>query len=438
MNKKTVRDVDVKGKKVLVRCDFNVPLDENGRITDENRIMGALPTIKYLMEHGAKVIMCSHLGKPHNIFTEGFGLTKKEKKAVEALPAESQAAAKAEYIEKAKAKDPKKFTLRPVADRLNELLDGKVAFATDLVGEDAHAKVAALKDGECVLLENTRFEAGEEKNSEDLCRKLADFCDVYVNDAFGTAHRAHATTAGIVQYGFAPVAVSGFLIEKELKFLGGAVENPVRPFVAILGGAKVSDKIEVIKSLLDKCDTLIIGGGMAYTFRKALGFEVGKSLLEEDKVELAKELMAKAKEKGKKLLLPVDNVIADAFAPDANSKVVEGDIPADWEGLDIGPKTIKLYSDEIAKAKTVVWNGPMGVFEFEKFAVGTKAIAQALAEATVKNGAITIIGGGDSAAAVAQLGFADKVTHISTGGGASLEYLEGKVLPGIACLNDKD
>ena len=438
MNKKTVRDVDVKGKKVLVRCDFNVPLDENGRITDENRIMGALPTIKYLMEHGAKVIMCSHLGKPHNIFTEGFGLTKKEKKAVEALPAESQAAAKAEYIEKAKAKDPKKFTLRPVADRLNELLDGKVTFATDLVGEDAHAKVAALKDGECVLLENTRFEAGEEKNSEDLCRKLADFCDVYVNDAFGTAHRAHATTAGIVQYGFAPVAVSGFLIEKELKFLGGAVENPVRPFVAILGGAKVSDKIEVIKSLLDKCDTLIIGGGMAYTFRKALGFEVGKSLLEEDKVELAKELMAKAKEKGKKLLLPVDNVIADAFAPDANSKVVEGDIPADWEGLDIGPKTIKLYSDEIAKAKTVVWNGPMGVFEFEKFAVGTKAIAQALAEATVKNGAITIIGGGDSAAAVAQLGFADKVTHISTGGGASLEYLEGKVLPGIACLNDKD
>lgn len=438
MNKKTVRDVDVKGKKVLVRCDFNVPLDENGHITDENRIMGALPTIKYLMEHGAKVIMCSHLGKPHNIFTEGFGLTKKEKKAVEALPAESQAAAKAEYIEKAKAKDPKKFTLRPVADRLNELLDGKVAFATDLVGEDAHAKVAALKDGECVLLENTRFEAGEEKNSEDLCRKLADFCDVYVNDAFGTAHRAHATTAGIVQHKFAPVAVSGFLIEKELKFLGGAVENPVRPFVAILGGAKVSDKIEVIKSLLDKCDTLIIGGGMAYTFRKALGFEVGKSLLEEDKVELAKELMAKAKEKGKKLLLPVDNVIADAFAPDANSKVVEGDIPADWEGLDIGPKTIKLYSDEIAKAKTVVWNGPMGVFEFEKFAVGTKAIAQALAEATVKNGAITIIGGGDSAAAVAQLGFADKVTHISTGGGASLEYLEGKVLPGIACLNDKD
>jgi phosphoglycerate kinase len=435
MNKKTVRDVDVKGKKVLVRCDFNVPLDENGNITDENRIMGALPTIKYLMEHGAKVILCSHMGKPHNIFTEGFGLTKKEKKAVEALPPEQQAAAKAEYIEKAKKKDPKKFTLKPVADRLNELLDGKVAFASDVVGKSAQEKVAALKDGECVLLENTRFEAGEEKNSEELCKKLSEFCDVYVNDAFGTAHRAHATTAGIVQYGFAPVAVSGFLIEKELKFLGGAVENPVRPFVAILGGAKVSDKIEVIKSLIDKCDCLIIGGGMAYTFRKALGFKVGNSLLEEDKIELAKELMAKAEEKKVKLLLPVDNVIADNFSNDANTQVVEGDIPDGWEGLDIGPKTIALYSAEIAKAKTVVWNGPMGVFEMEKFAVGTKAVAQALAD---NKDAVTIIGGGDSAAAVTQLGFADKVTHISTGGGASLEYLEGKVLPGIACLNDKD
>lgn len=435
MNKKTVRDVDVKGKKVLVRCDFNVPLDENGNITDENRIMGALPTIKYLMEHGAKVILCSHMGKPHNIFTEGFGLTKKEKKAVEALPPEQQAAAKAEYIEKAKKKDPKKFTLKPVADRLNELLDGKVAFASDVVGKSAQEKVAALKDGECVLLENTRFEAGEEKNSEELCKKLSEFCDVYVNDAFGTAHRAHATTAGIVQYGFAPVAVSGFLIEKELKFLGGAVENPVRPFVAILGGAKVSDKIEVIKSLIDKCDCLIIGGGMAYTFRKALGFKVGNSLLEEDKIELAKELMAKAEEKKVKLLLPVDNVIADDFSNDANTQVVEGDIPDGWEGLDIGPKTIALYSAEIAKAKTVVWNGPMGVFEMEKFAVGTKAVAQALAD---NKDAVTIIGGGDSAAAVTQLGFADKVTHISTGGGASLEYLEGKVLPGIACLNDKD
>ncbi len=435
MNKKTVRDVDVKGKKVLVRCDFNVPLDADGNITDENRIMGALPTIKYLMEHGAKVILCSHLGKPHNIFTEGFGLTKKEKKAVEALPENEQAAAKAAYIEKAKKNDPKKFTLRPVAVRLNQLLDNKVAFATDLVGEDAHSKVAALKDGECVLLENTRFEAGEEKNSEELCKKLADFCDVYVNDAFGTAHRAHATTAGIVQYGFAPVAVSGFLIEKELKYLGGAVDSPKHPFVAILGGAKVSDKIEVIKSLLDKCDSLIIGGGMAYTFRKALGLAVGNSLLEEDKIDLAKELMAKAKDKGVKLLLPVDNVIADAFSNDANIKVVEGDIPDGWEGMDIGPKTVKVFSDEIAKAKTVVWNGPMGVFEMEKFAVGTKAIAQALAD---NHDAITIIGGGDSAAAVTQMGFADKVTHISTGGGASLEYLEGKVLPGIACLNDKD
>lgn len=435
MNKKTVKDVDVAGKKVLVRCDFNVPLDENGKITDENRIMGALPTIKYLMEHGAKLILCSHMGKPHNIFTEGFGLTKKEKKAVEALPESEREAAKAEYIEKAKKKDPKKFTLKPVADRLNELLGGKVAFATDIVGEDAKAKVAALKPGEAVLLENTRFDAGEEKNKEELCRALSEFCDVYVNDAFGTAHRAHATTAGIVQYGYAPVAVSGFLIEKELQFLGGAVENPVRPFVAILGGAKVSDKIEVIKSLIDKCDSLIIGGGMAYTFRKALGYEVGNSLLEEDKIELAKELMAKAKAKGVKLLLPVDNVIADRFAPDANTQVVEGDIPAGWEGLDIGPKTIALYAEEIATAKTVVWNGPMGVFEMEKFAVGTRAIAQALAD---NADAVTIIGGGDSAAAVAQLGFADKVSHISTGGGASLEYLEGKLLPGIACLNDKD
>ena len=435
MSKKTVKDIEVKGKRVLVRCDFNVPLDENGNITDENRINGALPTIKYLMEQGAKVILCSHMGKPHNIFTEGFGLTKKEKKAVANLPEEERAAATAEYIEKAKKKDPKKFTLKPVAVRLNELLDGKVAFASDIVGEDAKAKVAALKEGECVLLENTRFDAGEEKNSEALCAALAEFCDIYVNDAFGTAHRAHATTAGIVQYGFAKTAVSGFLIEKELKFLGGAVENPVRPFVAILGGAKVSDKIEVIKSLIDKCDSLIIGGGMAYTFRKALGFEVGNSLLEEDKIELAKELMKKAEEKGVKLLLPVDNTIADKFAPDANTQIVEGDIPAGWEGLDIGPKTIALYASEVANAKTVVWNGPMGVFEFEKFAVGTKAIAQALAD---NAGAITIIGGGDSAAAVAQLGFADKVTHISTGGGASLEYLEGKVLPGIACLNDKD
>ena len=435
MSKKTIRDIDVKGKKVLCRVDFNVPMID-GKITDENRIQGALPTIKYLSDHGAKLILCSHLGKPHNIFTPGFGLTKKEKKAVEALPAEEQAAATEQYIAKALKSDPIKFTLKPVADRLQELLpDKKVTFASDLVGEDAHAKVAALKDGDIVVLENTRFEKGEEKNDEALCKKLADFCDVYVNDAFGTAHRAHATTAGIALYGYAPVAVSGFLIEKEIKFLDEAVNNPVRPFVAILGGAKVSDKINVIKSLLGKCDSLIIGGGMAYTFRVALGFKVGNSLLEEDKVDLAKGLISEAKEKGVKLLLPVDNVIADNFANDANKKVVEGDIPDGWEGLDIGPKTIELFSAEVAKAKTVVWNGPMGVFEFENFAVGTKAIATALANNT---GATSIIGGGDSAAAVIQMGFADKMSHISTGGGASLEFLEGKVLPGIDCLNDAD
>ncbi|MEG2540802.1 MAG: phosphoglycerate kinase [Clostridia bacterium] len=432
MAKMTIKDIDVKGKKCLTRVDFNVPMVD-GVITDENRINGALPTIKYLMEQGAKVILCSHMGQPHNIFSAGFGLNKKEKKAVEALPAEEQAAAKAAYLAKALKGDAKKFTLKPVADRLNQIFPGKITFATDIVGEDAVAKVAALKDGECVLLENTRFDAGEEKNSEELCRKLADFCEIYVNDAFGTAHRAHATTAGIVEYGFAKVAVSGFLIEKELKFLGGAVENPNRPFVAILGGAKVSDKIGVIESLIDKCDSLIIGGGMAYTFRKALGFAVGNSLLEADKIELAKELLAKAEKKGVKILLPVDNIVADAFSNDANRKTVGGDIPDGWQGLDIGPKTIELFAKTIAKAKTVVWNGPMGVFEFENFANGTKAVAEALS----KTDAITIIGGGDSAAAVAQLGYADKMTHISTGGGASLEFLEGKVLPGIACLNDR-
>ena len=435
MSKKTIRDIDVKGKKVLCRVDFNVPMID-GKITDENRIQGALPTIKYLSDHGAKLILCSHLGKPHNIFTPGFGLSKKEKKAVEALPEEERAAATEQYLAKALKNDPVKFTLRPVAERLAELLpDKKVTFASDLVGDDAHAKVAALKDGDIVVLENTRFEKGEEKNDEALCKKLAEFCDVYVNDAFGTAHRAHATTAGIALYGYAPVAVSGFLIEKEIKFLDEAVNNPVRPFVAILGGAKVSDKINVIKSLLNKCDSLIIGGGMAYTFRVALGFKVGNSLLEEDKIELAKGLLEEAKEKGVKLLLPVDNVIADNFANDANSKIVEGDIPDGWEGLDIGPKTIELFSAEIAKAKTVVWNGPMGVFEFENFAKGTKAIATALAN---NKEATSIIGGGDSAAAVIQMGFADKMSHISTGGGASLEFLEGKVLPGIDCLNDAD
>lgn len=432
MDKKTVKNIDVKGKRCLVRVDFNVPM-KDGKITDENRINGALPTIKYLMEHGAKVILCSHMGKPHNIFSEGFGLTKKEKKLVESLPENEREAKTKELLEKALKTDKEKFTLRPVADRLNQLLSNKVTFAEDLVGEDAKKKVAALKDGECVLLENTRFEKGEEKNDEALCKKLSEFCDIYVNDAFGTAHRAHATTAGIVQYGFVKDAVSGFLIEKELEFLGSAINNPKRPLVAILGGAKVSDKIKVIENLIEKCDTIIIGGGMAYTFLKSLGKEVGDSLLESDRIELAKSLLEKAKAKGVKLLLPVDNIIADAFDNNANTKVAEGNIPEGWQGLDIGPKTIKLFSDEISKAKTVVWNGPMGVFEMPTFAKGTEAIAEALS----KTKATTIIGGGDSAAAVAILGYADKMSHISTGGGASLEFLEGKELPGIACLNNK-
>ncbi len=431
MNKKTIKDVNVQGKKCLVRVDLNVPM-KDGVITDENRINGALPTIKYLMDHGAKVVLCSHLGKPHNIFSEGFSLTKKEKKAVEALTENERDAETARLLEKAKG-DKEKFTLRPVAKRLGELLDGKVTFAEDVVGPDAHAKVAALKDGECVLLENTRFEKGEEKNDENLCKKLADFCEVYVNDAFGTAHRAHATTAGIVQYGYAPVAVAGFLIDKELTILGKALENPDRPFVAILGGAKVSDKIGVINNLIEKVDTLIIGGGMAYTFITALGRNVANSLVELDKVDLAKELMEKAAAKGVKMLLPIDTVVADSFSNDANTQVVgQVDFPEGWEGLDIGPETIKIFSDAVKNAKTVVWNGPMGVFEFEKFATGTKAMAKALAETD----ATTIIGGGDSAAAVAQLGYADKMTHISTGGGASLEFLEGKILPGVDCLNN--
>ena len=432
MDKKTVKDINVKGKRCLVRVDFNVPM-KDGKITDENRINGALPTIKYLMEHEAKVILCSHMGKPHNIFSEGFGLTKKEKKLVESLPENEKEAKTKEFLEKALKTDKEKFTLKPVAKRLNQLLNNKVTFAEDLVGEDAKKKVAALKDGECVLLENTRFEKGEEKNDEALCKKLSKFCDIYVNDAFGTAHRAHATTAGIVQYGFVKDAVSGFLIEKELEFLGSAINNPKRPLVAILGGAKVSDKIKVIENLIEKCDTIIIGGGMAYTFLKSLGKEVGDSLLESDRIELAKSLLEKAKAKGVKLLLPVDNIIADAFDNNANTKVVEGNIPEGWQGLDIGPKSIKLFSDEILKAKTVVWNGPMGVFEMPTFAKGTEAIAEALSKAK----ATTIIGGGDSAAAVAILGYADKMTHISTGGGASLEFLEGKELPGIACLNNK-
>ncbi len=438
MNKKTIRDVDVKGKKCLVRVDFNVPMKE-GVITDENRINGALPTIKYLMEHGAKVILCSHLGKPHNIFTPNFKLNKKEKAALEALPESERDAAKAEMVAKALKGDAKKFSLEPVAKRLNELLDGKVTFAHDIVGEDAQAKVAAMKDGDVVLLENTRFDAGEEGRDLEFCKKLAAFADIYVNDAFGTAHRSHASTAAIVEYGLVKTAVCGFLIEKELSVMADALEHPVHPFVAILGGAKVADKLNVINNLLDKCDTLIIGGGMAYTFLKAKGYEVGKSLLDEEKIGYCAEMMEKAKAEGKTLLLPIDCVTIAEFpnpidAP-IDTLIVDADkIPADRESADIGPKTRELYAAAIKTAKTVIWNGPMGIFENPTLAEGTFAVAKAMAEST----ATTIIGGGDSAAAVAQLGFADKMSHVSTGGGASLELFEGKVLPGIACLNDKD
>ena len=437
MNKKSVTDVDVKGKRVLVRCDFNVPM-KDGKITDENRIQGALPTIKYLMDQGAKVILCSHMGKPHNIFDDKIKLNKKEKKAVEALPAEEQAKATAEYVEKAKG-DAKKFTLKPVADRLNELLGGKVAFAADVVGPDAAAKVAACKAGECVLLENLRFYAGEEGKDLEFCKKLASYCDVYVNDAFGTAHRSHASTAAIVEYGLVKTAVCGFLIQKELEVMADSLEHPVRPFVAVLGGAKVADKLNVISNLLGKCDTLIIGGGMAYTFLKAKGYEIGKSLVDDEKIGYCKDMMQKAADLGKTLLLPVDTVVAKDFPNPIDAKidvktVKVSEIPADMEGLDIGEETRKLFADAIKGAKTVVWNGPMGVFENPILAAGTVAIAQAMADA---KDATTIIGGGDSAAAVQQLGFADKMSHISTGGGASLELMEGKVLPGIACLNDK-
>ena len=438
MNKKTVRDVDVKGKKVLVRCDFNVPM-KDGVITDENRIQGALPTIKYLMEHGAKVVLCSHMGKPHNVFDEKLELNKKEKAKIAALPENEQEAATQEALEKAK-KDVKKLSLAPVAARLNELLGGKVTFAKDVIGEDAKAKVAALKDGECVLLENLRFHKGEEKKTPEFMNALASYADIYVNDAFGTAHRSHASTAGIVEAGLVKTAVCGFLIEKELTVMADTLENPAQ-FVAILGGAKVADKLNVISNLLEKCDTLIIGGGMAYTFIKAQGGEIGTSLVDDEKIGYCKEMLEKAKSLGKKLLLPVDTVAAAAF-PDPIDAEIETNvyssnaIPADQMGLDIGPETRKLFAAEIANAKAVIWNGPMGVFENPTLAAGTKAIAQALADVYGK--ATTIIGGGDSAAAVQQLGYADKMTHISTGGGASLELFEGKVLPGIACLNDKD
>ena len=428
-NKKSVENIDVAGKRVLVRCDFNVPL-KDGVITSDKRIVEALPTIKYLLGKGAKVVLCSHMGKPHAIFTEGFGLTKKEKAKVEALPAEEQAAAKAELLEKALG-DKKKFTLKPVADRLNELLGGKVTFAEDIIGPDAKAKVAALKEGEAVLIENVRFDARETKNSADFAKELADFAEIYVNDAFGSAHRAHASTAGVAAY---LPAVCGYLIQKEIDVMGKALADPARPFVAILGGAKVSDKIGVINNLIEKVDTLIIGGGMAYTFFKAAGNDVGTSLCEEDKLELANEMVAKAKAKGVNFMIPVDNVVATEYDENAENKIVDSvAIPAGWMGLDIGPKTREIFADAIAGAGTVVWNGPMGVSEWKNFAAGTEAVAAAVAN----SGAISIIGGGDSAAAVEKLGFADKMTHISTGGGASLEFLEGKDLPGISCLLDK-
>ena len=394
LGKKTVEDINVKGKKCIVRCDFNVPV-KDGVITDDKRIREALKTVKYLKENGAKIILCSHMGRPKGEFNM-------------------------------------KYSLAPVAERISELMGCPVAMATDVIGEDAKAKAAALKDGDIMLLENLRFHKEEEKNVPEFAKALADFAEIYVNDAFGTAHRAHASTAGIADY---LPAVCGYLIQKEIDVMGKALNDPARPFVAILGGAKVSDKIGVIENLIDKVDSLVIGGGMAYTFFKAKGWSVGDSICEDDKVCLAKELMAKAEAKGVKMLLPVDTVVGKEFKEDTEHMTVPScEIPDSWQGLDIGPKSVELFSDAIKNAQTVVWNGPMGVFEFEAFAVGTKAVAKAVAE----SGAISIIGGGDSAAAVEQLGYADKMTHISTGGGASLEFLEGLELPGIAALNDKE
>ena len=395
MNKKTVRDIDVTGKKVLVRCDFNVPLDkETGKITDNRRIRAAIPTIEYLIDHNAKVILCSHLGRPKGEFNL-------------------------------------KYSLKPVAEELSKLLGKEVKLAKDVIGEDAEKLTSEIREGEVVLLENVRFHKEEEENDPEFAKKLASFAEIYVNDAFGTAHRAHASTAGVADY---LPAVSGFLIEKELEFLGNALDNPERPFVAILGGAKVSDKIGVIENLLDKVDTLIIGGGMAYTFYKAQGHSIGTSICEEDKIDLANDILNKAKEKNVEILLPIDNHVSAEYSNEAEDKYIDSvEIPEGFMGLDIGPKTIELFKNAIKNAKTVVWNGPLGVTEFSKFEEGTRAIAEALAETE----AVTVIGGGDSAAAVEKFGLADKMTHISTGGGASLEFLEGKVLPGIACLNNK-
>ena len=427
LNKKTVEDIDVAGKHVLVRCDFNVPM-KDGVITDTKRIVGALPTIKYLVDHKAKVILCSHMGRPHNIFNDAVKLDKKEKKKIDAMPEAEQAEATAKALEAAKG-DVKKFSLAPVAAELSKLLGKEVIMAKDVVGPDAKAK--ALKDGEVLMLENVRFHAEETKNDPDFAKALASMAEIYVNDAFGTAHRAHASTAGVADY---LPAVCGYLIQKEISIMGGALENPKRPFVAILGGAKVSDKIGVINNLIEKVDTLIIGGGMAYTFFKALGHEIGTSICEDDKVELAKEMMDKAKAKGINFLIPVDNVVATEYSADSEWKIVDSDdIPEGWMGLDIGPKSRELFANAVKNAGTVVWNGPMGVSEWENFANGTIAVAKAVADSN----AISIIGGGDSAAAVEKPGFADKMTHISTGGGASLEFLEGLELPGIACLNEK-
>ena len=433
LNKKSVTDINVTGKKVLVRCDFNVPM-KDGVITSDKRIVGALPTIKYLLDNGAAVILCSHMGKPHNVFNDKIKLNKKEKAKIEALPENERDAATAELIEKAK-KDVKKLTLAPVAARISELLGKDVIMAKDVVGEDAKAKAAALKSGEVMLLENVRFHAEEEKNDPEFAKQLASLAEIYVNDAFGTAHRAHASTAGVADY---LPAVCGFLIQKEIDVMGKALDDPDRPFVAILGGAKVADKLTVIENLLGKVDTLIIGGGMAYTFLAAQGKSIGTSLFDDTKLDYCKEMLAKAEKNGVKLLLPVDTVIAKAFPDPIDAaidvKTVSSDcIPADMMGLDIGEKTRELFADAIKNAKTVVWNGPMGVFENPTLAAGTIAVAKALADSS----ATTIVGGGDSAAAVEQLGFADKITHISTGGGASLEFLEGKQLPGITCLNDK-
>ena len=394
LNKMTIEDVQVKGKKVLVRCDFNVPLDADKNITDETRINAALPTIKYLLDNGAAVILCSHLGRPKGEFNM-------------------------------------KYSLAPVAKRLSEKLGFEVKLAKDVIGPDAKKLAAEVQPGKAILLENVRFHAEEEKNDPAFAKELASMAELYVSDAFGTVHRAHASTAGVADY---LPAVAGYLIGKELTFLGNAVENPVRPFVAILGGAKVKDKIGVITNLLEKVDTLIIGGGMAYTFSKAMGGEIGNSLLDAERIDLAKDMMKAAEDKGVKFLLPVDTVIANDFDNPTEIKVVDaGKIPEGWQGLDIGPKTIELFSNAVKSAKTVVWNGPMGVFEKPEFAKGTLAIATAMAESD----ATTIIGGGDSAAAVTQMGLAAKMSHISTGGGASLEFLEGKVLPGVACLKDK-